>query len=584
MPSDPVVERERETIEVLSARYGAVRYRWLVVFACLSGSLGMVLSSVSMNVAVPSVMGAFGVGQDQAQWVATGYLATMVIGMLLNAWLVAALGQRLTFLVVVAVFLTASVIGAFASSIEMLILARIMQGIPAGVMQPFSMMINFQVFPPDRRGTAMGIFGMGVVLGPVFGPLLGGIAIDTLGWRYIFAMPLPFIAVGLMLGPIFLPEKAKRTPFPPFDWTGLGLLVITLGLILSSLASGQRLGWTSDTIVARMIGGACMAAAFVWWEGRAKRPLLDFSLFRNPRFACAMSVSFIFGVCMFGSSYVVPVFTQTVQGYTAMRAGWLLALGGSVMILMFPLSGRVSDSLPPQWLILSGLVVFSFGCVMMNQVDVNTGFLFMAFLAALTRLGLSWVLTPLNATSLRYVPPEKLAGAASNANFFRQLGGGMGIAVLVAILETRTGFHAQGLTATQTPANGTSEETVALVQGLLAETGVPDALLQGHALSFLGEIVYANAYMFGFKDVFLVLGVITLMATIPAWFLKRPTAAAAVASVVVARNEEPGRQSADVTPALPPAPRNRSLHQRPIRRNGLPRRQASPGRFRRHSR
>ena len=164
-----------DTFESLSARYGAA-YRWLVVITCLTAMLGMVLSSVSMNVAVPSVMGAFGVGQDQAQWVATGYLPSMVIGMLLNSWLVAALGLRLTLIIIISVFLVASVIGAFSTNIEMLILSRIMQGVPAGVMQPFSMMVNFQVFPPERRGTAMGIFGMGVVLAPVFGPLLGGTA------------------------------------------------------------------------------------------------------------------------------------------------------------------------------------------------------------------------------------------------------------------------------------------------------------------------------------------------------------------------------------------------------------------------
>ncbi len=585
MAANTVTDREAETIEVLSSRYGARRYRWLVVSACLAGSLGMVLSSVSMNVAVPSVMGAFGVGQDQAQWVATGYLATMVIGMLLNAWLVAAIGQRLTFLLVTAVFLTASAIGAFSTSIEMLIVARIMQGIPAGVMQPFSMMINFQVFPPERRGTAMGIFGMGVVLAPVFGPLLGGIAIDTLGWRYIFAMPLPFIAVALILGPIFLPEKARGTAFPPFDWTGLGLLVVTLALILGGLTNGQRLGWTSDVIVGRLIGGVCMAVAFVWWEGRAKRPLLDFTLFRNPRFASAMLVSFIFGICMFGSSYVVPVFAQTVQGYTAMKAGWLLALGGSVMVFMFPLSGRVSDTFPPQWLILSGLVIFSIGFILMHRVDVNSGFLLIAGLSAFTRIGLSWVLTPLNATSLRYVPPEKLASASSNANFFRQLGGGMGIAILVAVLETRTEFHATALTATQTPANGTSTEVVGLVTGLLAQTGVPEQILNGHALTFLGQIVYANAYMFGFQDVFLVLGLITLAATIPAYFVQRPRVRPALTVASAAETEQPPAPAvAPATSPLPPVPRGRSLHPRPVRRAGIARRGAQFGRLRRNAR
>lgn len=588
MAANTVTDREAETIEVLSARYGAARYRWLVVSACLAGSLGMVLSSVSMNVAVPSVMGAFGVGQDQAQWVATGYLATMVIGMLLNAWLVAAIGQRLTFLLVTAVFLTASAIGAFSTSIEMLIVARIMQGIPAGVMQPFSMMINFQVFPPERRGTAMGIFGMGVVLAPVFGPLLGGIAIDTLGWRYIFAMPLPFIAVALILGPIFLPEKAKGTPFPPFDWTGLGLLAVTLGLILGGLTNGQRLGWTSDVIVGRLLGGACMAATFVWWEGKAKRPLLDFMLFRNPRFASAMLVSFIFGICMFGSSYVVPVFAQTVQGYTAMKAGWLLALGGSVMVFMFPLSGRVSDTFPPQWLILSGLVIFSIGFILMHRVDVNSGFLLIAGLSAFTRIGLSWVLTPLNATSLRYVPPEKLASASSNANFFRQLGGGMGIAILVAVLETRTEFHATALTATQTPANSTSTELVGLVTGMLSQTGVPDQILNGHALTFLGQIIHANAYMFGFQDVFLVLGLITLAATIPAYFVQRPRPRATLTAATPAEEERPPEHApapaSPQTPPLPPAPRGRSLHPRPIRRAGISRRGSQFGRLRRNAR
>ena len=510
-----------ETIEHLSERYGPA-YRWFVVATCLMGALGMVLSSVSMNVAVPSVMGAFGVGQDQAQWIATGYLASMVIGMLLHSWLIAALGQRLTFMVIIGAFLAASVVGAFSTSIEMLIAARIMQGIPAGVIQPFAMMMNFQVFPPERRGTAMGMFGMGVVLAPVFGPLLGGIAIDTLGWRYIFAMPLPLIAVAAILGPVFLPERVNRGPLPHFDWTGLVLLAVGLAFSLSALTSGQRLGWTSDDVVGMGALGIAAITTFVWWEGKAKRPLLDFTLFLNPRFACAMAVSFIFGICLFGSAYVIPVFTQIIQGYTAMRAGGLIALGGSIMVLMFPISGRVADSMPPQYLIVGGLVIFSAGFVMMHYVDVNTGFFVMAALAAFTRLGLSWVMTPLNTTALRYVPPEKLASGSSNANFFRQLGGGMGIAILVAILETRTTFHANNLTATQTPANTASGETLWQLSELLAVTGLPEAMRQAEATVFLGRIVQANAAMFGFQDVFLTLAGITMVAVLPAWFLRRP--------------------------------------------------------------
>jgi MFS transporter, DHA2 family, multidrug resistance protein len=540
-----------DTFESLSAHYGAA-YRWLVVITCLTAMLGMVLSSVSMNVAVPSVMGAFGVGQDQAQWVATGYLASMVIGMLLNSWLVAALGLRLTLIIIISVFLVASVIGAFSTNIEMLILSRIMQGVPAGVMQPFSMMVNFQVFPPERRGTAMGIFGMGVVLAPVFGPLLGGTAIDMLGWRYIFAMPLPLIAIAAVLGPIFLPERAQKGPFPPFDWTGLALLVGALALVLGALTSGQRLGWLSDEIVGRGAIGVGFVVAFVWWEGKAKRPLLDFSLFRNPRFACAMAVSFIFGICLFGSAYVVPVFAQIVQGYSAMRAGWLLAAAGGIMILMFPLSGRMADTVPPNLLISSGLFIFGTGFIFIHTVDVNTSFLVMAGLSAFTRIGLSCVITPLNATSLRYVPPEKLANASSNANFFRQLGGGMGIAILVAVLDTRITFHASNLSATQTPANLVSTDAVNTISDMLLTTGIPESVRQAVATDYLGRIVYANASMFGFQDVFLTLALITLSALVPAWFLRKPKPFAAMV-------HKPAEQASlnpppAPVPLLPPEP------------------------------
>lgn len=540
-----------DTFESLGARFGPA-YRWLAVVTCLSAMLGMVLSSVSMNVAIPSVMGAFGVGQDKAQWVATGYLATMVIGMLLNSWLVAALGIRMTFMLSIAVFLVGSAMGAFATSVEMLILSRILQGIPAGVMQPLSMLVNFQIFPPERRGTAMGIFGMGVVLAPVFGPLIGGVAIDNLGWRYIFAMPLPMVMIALILGPIFMPEKSNKGPLPPFDWTGLALLASAVSLLLITLTSGQRLGWMSDEIVGKGALSVILVIAFVWWETKAKRPLLDFSLFKNPRFACAMAVSFIFGICLFGSSYVVPVFAQIVQGYTAMKAGWLLALGGSIMILMFPLSGRMADSMPPNVLISAGLFVFGVGFIAIHTVDVNTGFYLMAGLSAFTRIGLSCVITPLNATSLRYVPPEKLASASSNANFFRQLGGGMGIAILVAILETRTTFHASGLAATQTPSNPVSIDMVQRVSEMLAATGMQDAMREAIAANHLGRVVYANASMFGFQDVFLVLAIITLVAMIPASFLRRPKAPAAAAAMRAA----PTKPAEESKPgeAVAPAP------------------------------
>jgi MFS family permease len=231
-----------------------------------------------------------------------------------------------------------------------------------------------------------------------------------------------------------------------------------------------------------------------------------------------------------------------------MRAGWLLAAGGSIMILMFPVSGRLADTLPPNMLISTGLFLFGFGFMLIHGVDVNTGFFTMAALTALTRIGLSAVITPLNATSLRYVPPEKLASASSNANFFRQLGGGMGIAILVAVLETRITFHASGLTATQTPSNPLSSQTLYSLTELLARTGIPEAVRQAMAADHLGRIVYANASMFGFQDVFLVLALITLSALIPAYFLRKPRPAIPV------QISAPAAKPAEKPPEAEPPP------------------------------
>lgn len=508
------------TIDDLFRRFGP-SYRWLVTFTVMTGAIAMGFASSMVNVAVPSVMGAFGVGLDQAQWMATGFLATMSTTMLLSSWLIEVLGQRITFTIALFVFGTGCLISATAPNMDVVILGRVFQGAAAGVGQPLAMFSLFTVFPPERRGTALGIFGLVSVLAPTFGPILGGLAIDNISWRYLFFLPLPFCAPALMLGLVFMPTKKLTKQLPPFDWIGLGLVGIILFSLLSGFANGPRWGWDSSAILLRLLGGAGALIVFILWELRASYPFLDLTLFQNRQFSLTMVAGFVFGAGLYASSYFIPVFVQTIQHYSATQAGLLLAPGGVVMMLFFPLAGRITDSVPAHIPIAVGLLIFSIGFFLIQAVDVNTTFWVLVAYTSINRVGLSLSIPSLSAAALRAVPAHKLARGTSTSTFIRNVGGGFGITLLTAFFQHRTQFHGQAFAATQTSANATTQELLGGIQGLLAASGIPETTQTVTALHYLSQVVLAQASTLGFKDTFLAIAVVSLLAVGPAWLIGR---------------------------------------------------------------
>src|SRR4051812_30132296 len=204
-----------DTPQVLSERYGP-NYRWYVTITGMVGVVSMVLAMTTVNVAVPDVMGAFGIGQDKAQWMSSAYTATMTAGMLMNAWITGVFGERRTFVGALFFFSIGAVLGGMAPTEDTLIFARILQGFSAGVAQPLVMAIIFTVFPVERRGMAMGVFGLGVVFAPAIGPTLGGMMIEYFSWHYVFYISLPFCVIAAVLGLLFMPTRAMPKVIPPF--------------------------------------------------------------------------------------------------------------------------------------------------------------------------------------------------------------------------------------------------------------------------------------------------------------------------------------------------------------------------------
>ena len=507
-----------DSVELLFERYGPA-YRWLVIFTGMVGVIAMVLSATIANVAVPSVMGAFGVGQDQAQWMATAFIATMTAGQLLSAYLIAAFGQRLGFSLLIIVFFIGTMIAVTSTNITVLAVGRMIQGVCAGAIQPLVLVTVFGVFKPDQRGMAMGIFGMAIMLAPGLGPVVGGIAIDHLSWRHIFLIPLPLCLIGFVLGNFFMPEKTDRKKAPPFDFVALGVLVVGLFCILSYIANGHRFGWISDQSMMTLLGGLFLLSVFVWTQLKAEEPLLDLSLFSNAQFTSAVAVGVVFGAGNFGVSYAVPVFVQTVQGFTATKAGFVLVPAGIMLMCLFFFTGRLADRVPNDLLIMFGLGTFSAGAFLMMTADVNTPFWSVIIFVMIGRFGQSLILPAMNASALRSMPPDKLNRASGGINFMRQFGGALGINGLVAFMEQRTLIYSESFAATQTADNAASRELLQGVVGLLNEAGVSEAARSPGAIYYLGQVVQAQANTLGFQDGFMVLAAVFILAMIPAYIL-----------------------------------------------------------------
>jgi len=515
-----------DSVEGLFARYGPA-YRWLVTATVMMGTIATILTATIVNVALPDIMGAFGMGQDKAQLLSTGFLAAMTGTMLLNAWMVERLGQRATFMLAVTVFIAASVMGGLAPAEGVLILARVLQGGAAGILQPLAMQVIFQVFPPEKRGSAMGIYGIGVVLAPALGPTLGGIMVDSFSWRYVFFLAVPFCIVGLFLATLFLPGRDASASPRKFDWIGFGLMTVFLVTLLNGLSNGQRDEWLSDSILRDFAIALVSGIGFILWELRTPAPMLNLKLFTNRVYAGASIVAFIFGAGIYGSTYLIPLFAQTIQGYTPTRSGLLLMPAGLVLGIVFPIAGRLSDKTPAYAMVMFGLAVFALSSFLMTGVDTDASFWLFAWWIMLGRIGLGFIMPSLNAGALKALPMALLGQGSGAINFVRQLGGAFGVNLLSIALERRSQFYVDSFTAAQDAGNSATAWLLRDVTGLLAQDGVAEAIRQAGALNYLGRVIYPQGNMLGYRDSFFIVGAIFLVALVPALMMRRGRAPAA---------------------------------------------------------
>jgi EmrB/QacA subfamily drug resistance transporter len=415
----------------------------LVVTTMMLGTVSTILAATIVNVAFPALIAEFGVGHDTLQWVAAGFLAATTATMLTTAWLIDTFGERTTFIATMSVFLAASLLAAASAHPSTLIAARVFQGAAAGVLQPLAMVVLFRVFPIEERGRAMSLYGFGIVLAPAIGPAIGGVLLEAFGWRSIFLLTVPFCIAALALGTRTLQRRIPRERIG-FDWPGCLMLAGALTLLLNVAVVGHRDGFASARALGLTAAGLALAAAFIGWEIRSRAPLLPIGLFRHRPFAAASVVAFAYGIGLFGTTYLVPVFAQDIAHYDAAMAGYLLAPPGIALAVAIAVGGRLTDRLQPAPIVIAGLALFALSSLLLAFSGAATGFVLLALWLVVGRAGLGMLIPALNVGAVQSLTGSELAYASAAVNFVRQLGGAIGVNLLAVVLEWRSAVAGPG--------------------------------------------------------------------------------------------------------------------------------------------
>jgi len=496
-------------------------FRWITMGTVMMGLLGTVMSSTMANIAIPDVMGAFGIGQDRAHWMSSGFLSAMTVSMLMNAWFLANFGARNSFIAAMLIFSAASILGEVAPTYEIVVLARVIQGACTGVLQPMAMSVLFVTFKPHERGLVMGLFGMGVVIGPAVGPTVGGFIVDNLGWRFVFTATVPLPLIATALATHFVPPRDPNAIRQKLNWISLCLMIATVMGLLNGLSNGQRLGWQSFYVTCSLLLASVAGLAFVVRELSAKEPLVNLELFASRTYAASAVVSFVFGAGFFGSTYLLPIFVQTVCGFTAVKAGLMLLPAGLAQLFVFPLAGRLAQTVRPGWPILIGLILFAISTFEFARADFDSAFWTLALWLTLGRIGLGFVFPSLSVGSLQSLRPDLVPYGAGTLNFTRMMGAAIGVNILAVIVDQHTASHASQLTQTQTPGNQTTHLLLERLDQLLIKGGLSGLEVTAGHLDYLGRVIVAKANWLAFQDGFLTVAVAALVAVLLAIPLTR---------------------------------------------------------------
>jgi DHA2 family multidrug resistance protein len=506
---------------------------WLIAVSVMMATFMEILDTSVANVALPHIAGSLSATTDESTWVLTSYLVANAIVLPAAGWLSNYFGRCKTLFTCIILFTAASVFSGIAPTIGFLVVARAIQGFAGGTLQPIAQAVLLESFAPSERGVAMAVFGLGVVVAPTVGPTLGGWITDHYSWRWIFYINLPVGIVAAMMCRAYVedpPYIAKMRGKGTIDYMGFGLLALALGLLQLVLDKGQEKDWfATNWILLATLGAIVCGVGFLLRECKARHPLVDLRVWRNRNFSTGVVLIFITGAVLYSTITLLPLFLQTLMGYTALESGMALSPRGFGAIASMLVIGRITKKVDNRFLIFIGFLLVALSSYWFGRITLNMGMSSVVWPNVLNGVGVSFIFVPLTTMAMGTLPAQQLGNATGLYNLFRNIGGSVGISLVTTFLARDAQVHQTMMAAHVTPYDPALQQRLHQAAGSLASHfGEHDAIARAYQL--ICNSVLGQAQLWSFVDNFRWVALLTVVCAFAVFFFRKVKATAAVAA------------------------------------------------------
>ncbi len=499
-------------------------YRWWLLGNVMIGTFMAVLDATIVNVGLPKIMASYGVGLDKIEWVLTAYMLSLAVMLPTSGWLAEKFGYKRVYFFGLFLFTLGSFFCGVSPNEDILIFSRVIQGLGAGCIMPVGMAIVTREFPPEKRGIALGFWSIASAASVSFGPLIGGYLVDNFSWPLIFDVNIP-VGIAGMLATAIIQKEHRVVNHRSFDVVGFISVSIFLPVLLYALTEGNAAtnsgGWHSPTIMVCFAIATLALTVFLINEFLVKEPLIDLRMLGNYNFGISALVIFIFGVGMFGSTFLIPVYLQNSMGYTAIQAGAVFLPLGLIQGVIAPLAGIFSDKINPKVPIIFGGLLLAFSFYLNSSMTYQTELDYIMLTLYMRGLAMGLMFGPLTTISLLSIPRHKMAQASGISNVIRQVGGSFGVALLTSIFTIRMTFHSQlygeALQSSSPVYHSVVNHLGSYVTSVTANVGATAAK---QAQYILQSNLTKQAFIQSIDDDFMLAAIITLVSVVPVFFLK----------------------------------------------------------------
>jgi DHA2 family multidrug resistance protein len=504
------------------------RNPWGIALVVTMATFMEILDTSIANVSLPHIAGNLSVGLDESTWVLTSYLVSNAIVLPISGWISSKIGRKRFYMTCVALFTISSFLCGIAPTLGTLIFFRVLQGIGGGGLGPSEQAILADTFPPAKRGMAMAVYGMAVVLAPAIGPTLGGFITDNFTWRWVFFINIPVGIASFILtsrvvtDPPHLRTARERTG--GIDWLGLGLIATGLGCMEVVLDKGQEEDWFHSSFITgfTIVSVVCLVS-FVFWEYNHDTPIVDLKMFRRRNFAVAAAMMLMLGIGLFGSTVLLPQYLQVLMGYTAQQSGMALSPGGLVVITLLPLVGRLVSKVDTRILVSFGFAVLGGSMFYMARtINLQMDFATAVELRALQSVGMAFLFVPIQTISYAGVPLQKNNQVSGIMNLSRNMGADIGIAFVTTLIARRSQMHQANLAAHTTAYDGPYQAKLGAIARSLEHAGSTSVAAAKQATAAMYRQLVQQSTQLAYLDALYVLA-IGAVAMVPlVWFAQRP--------------------------------------------------------------